>query len=82
MHVTGKQKVEINDFTVSAPTHSTFPMDMLRYDTAWPRNEEDAGRIEDTHRRLHPITGMWVIHLQCIGNPTPERWKSFGWTVG
>ena len=57
-----------------------FPFDMLRYDAAWPRTSEDAARIsagiygDRADRRS--------ILLRSYHAPTPDRWFSFGWSVG
>lgn len=67
-------------FTVQG-THP-FPMDMLRYDSAYPATGESAVRIEKsicdyTRADPEPI----VIELVGPRNPTEGRWNSFGWQV-
>ena len=53
----------------------TFPMDMLRYDMAFPTNPEAINQ-----------KGTRIVHLvaRTFRNPhmpTLGRWNSFGWTV-
>lgn len=59
-----------------------FPVDMLRYDSAFPDHETDAGKIERTFRNRG---GAERIALRLVTDspnaPTAERWRSFGWTV-
>lgn len=58
----------------------SFPVDMLRYDRAWPAQERDAGEIHaalDRHRGAERRT----VHLHGLDAPTKARWASFGWRV-
>jgi hypothetical protein len=53
-----------------------FPIDMLRYDSAYPRTSEDATKIENS------LTGdlrKWEISLCSESQfaPCVDRWKSF-----
>jgi hypothetical protein len=50
-----------------------FPLDMLRYDAAWPTDTNSVLRMDDKDLR--------VLHLTSIQEPTKERWRSFGWQV-
>lgn len=53
-----------------------FPFDMLRYDSCWPYEGQDAGNManHERHRRR--------IALQTDGlGPTAKRWESFNWSV-
>lgn len=57
-----------------------FPIDMLRYDLAWPHTEEDSGKIAATYgpkSRTGPREIQVIMHRE----PTIGRWASFGWTV-
>lgn len=56
----------------------SFPVDMLRYDQAWPEREEDSGHIASTFHRV-PHSGS--IRLTGLDLPTIGRWLSFGWIV-
>ena len=55
-----------------------FPMDMLRYDSTWPRDSDDAHTMGagDNYtlreRRTVKLAGLRV---------TAARWASFGWHV-
>jgi hypothetical protein len=57
-----------------------FPIDMFRYDQAWPAREEDAGRIHHTSDRSEFST-PYVIQVRGNVRPTIGRWSSFGWRV-
>jgi hypothetical protein len=55
----------------------SFPLDMLRYDCAWPASGDDAPKINGN---LWPSTRS--IRMRSYQEPTVERWSSFGWTCG
>jgi hypothetical protein len=70
-----------------------FPIDMLRYDCAWPSTSEDAGRISElvcvgqggpgdsetrARRTKYRLDGVVISSDKA---PTPERWESFLWHV-
>jgi len=58
----------------------TFPMDMLRYDHAWPATEDDAHTIHSCLSGDTPIlhrVQIVLFGLTCHA----ERWNSFGWEV-
>lgn len=62
----------------------TFPVDMLRYDGAWPRDEADSALVQQ-HAYSEP-QGRRVVRLASTytgGNhhPCSDRWRSFGWQV-
>ena len=60
-------------------------LDMLRYDSCFPRNGVDASKLADIllyNKREDVVTiniarFMPYKHLE----PTKERWESFGWKV-
>ena len=55
-----------------------FPLDMLRYDLAWPATSQDAAALDN-------YTGVRTIRsvkLQSYCEPTIDRWLSFCWSVG
>ena len=64
-----------------------FPVDMLRYDKCYPDTERDATAIVHSVKIL-PLedrpTSVDVVqqHLSVRPNWTPERWATFGWTLG
>ena len=51
----------------------TFPLDMLRYDEAWPARGEDVDEMGRSCER--------VVELLSTAKPTVARWESFGWSV-
>lgn len=77
-------------YTVVAGRSAIFPMDMLRYDMAWPERSLDAFKIEaftgsnDTYRK-HFLDLEGKIRIDLISaapsGPNVERWKSFGWRI-
>lgn len=60
-----------------------FPIDMLRYDGAFPYQSDDARRIEESiGRPSFRREDILVVRLQSrTHGPTVERWRSFGWYV-
>jgi len=60
----------------------SFPIDMLRYDQCWPVGGEDSVEIE---RSLHHERGPFTVNVRADSPAkehwTPDRWRSFGWTV-
>lgn len=66
------------EFQVSG--RGDFPVDMLRYDTCWPRHEHDAAIIESSARRGNALREH-TIALKGLRPPTEGRWSSFGWKV-
>lgn len=58
-----------------------FPIDMLRYDSAFPA---DAHAVAAIAQRLHqerPLAEKVEVRLGSPRLPTFDRWRSFGWTV-
>ena len=53
----------------------SFPIDMLRYDAAYPAREEDSYQIAYDER------GLRKVNLTSYFAPTPGRWESFMWRV-
>lgn len=62
---------------------SPFPVDMLRYDQAWPARQEDVLAVDrDNWRRARTPVGVYAVTLQTNGNHiSDDRWRSFGWLV-
>jgi hypothetical protein len=56
-----------------------FPLDMLRYDSCYPKSQDDTGEMERSflprNRDEHRVT------LVGAKEPTVGRWQSFGWVV-
>lgn len=74
-------RVRVHKFTVTQ-THDPsgigplgFPFDMLRYDQAWPADNEAAFAMASQHALAQPVT------LLSNNPPTEKRWLSFGFTV-
>lgn len=72
------QARSLTQFTVSG--NSRFPMDMLRYDKCWPADTTSALGILRTAAEDEYETFTFVMHTWSVGI-TPDRWRSFGWTV-
>lgn len=62
--------------TFVARGRGMFPIDMLRYDQAWPSSSADADRIRES---FTPGTGPWEVKLSTADRaaPTIARWASF-----
>lgn len=56
-----------------------FPIDMLRYDEAWPAHEFDSALIIQTTE--HTSHEALKINIASYRAPTLARWESFGWKV-
>jgi hypothetical protein len=72
-----KHKLYIHRFTVSG--HMSFPLDMLRYDTCFPRATSDVDAMERNGERRTVV--LEALGKSFFWEPTFERWLSFGWTV-
>lgn len=59
-----------------------FPIDMLRYDNAYPLRETDSVEIHKSLDRLSRAKGPFTARIQStIAGPTIGRWESFGASV-
>lgn len=62
-----------------------FPVDMLRYDYAYPASGEDASKIDESFPSIGErfgAQGPQEIRLTTTTKgPTVERWLSFGWNI-
>ena len=65
----------MHEFVVSG--NRSFPIDMLRYDTCWPRTQQDTAAIQRSLVR----GSAEAIALKGLRSPTEGRWSSFGYTV-
>lgn len=63
---------------------SPFPMDMLRYDSAIPATENEAG-VLDRINAPYVDAGTVRVALRSVkvntSGPTEGRWESHGWKV-
>lgn len=50
----------------------TFPLDMLRYDCAYPKTSDDVSAMRGNGKR------QVILIARAM---TPARWASFGWRV-
>ena len=59
---------------------SAFPVDMLRYDRAWPTREQDSVEASSSIDRMHPRAERKIM-ITSLQPLTSSRWLFFGWTV-
>jgi hypothetical protein len=70
-------------YTVRTSRHGGFPMDMLRYDSAWPRDASDAYLIETLIKgddaEILKLPKIVEVHLASRDPfaPCVPRWGSF-----
>lgn len=79
VEVTTLGPTKLYRYTVSGV--GVFPVDMLRYDSAWPDDQEAASKIVRDPYANTDVLGKYTVHLAGINPPTDARWRSFGWTV-
>jgi hypothetical protein len=60
-----------------------FPIDMLRYDSCFPTDQESALAIMDSNKigKDHKLIRLSSIQDNSNWEPTKGRWESFGWRV-
>lgn len=56
-----------------------FPLDMLRYEGAYPETQQDARRAQYEDERREVTVLKWSDRPDWY--PTSSRWESFGWRV-
>ena len=56
-----------------------FPVDMLRYDCAYPASSADVSAMGANSPRID--VERRTVELRSYHRPTPDRWLSFGWVV-
>jgi hypothetical protein len=67
-------------FIVTGSGH--FPIDMLRYDRAWPWDMEAVENMRsDRMERRQIELGALFIGDKRMASATVDRWASFGWSV-
>lgn len=57
----------------------SFPIDMLRYDQAFPASEYDSGIMAESGNRQVRLNS-YSAHAGKL-SVSRQRWESFGWTV-
>lgn len=69
------------EFRVQTTSLSGFPVDMLRYDSCWPRNSDDAATIHSIisgdHKGPAQIAMVKYARTKAQHGVTIERWRSF-----
>ena len=61
-------------YTYTVEGYGSFPIDMLRYDNAYPRDSDSIYNMgQELDRRQ--------VRLASCHCPTHDRWASFGWKV-
>ncbi len=71
-------------FEYSVEGVGDFPLDMLRHDRAYPADEESVTAImaglpwAAARKRSRELL---VVRLVSERAPTPERWRSYGWSL-
>ena len=58
----------------------TFPIDMLRYDCAYPASSEAVSAMGRADNRAVHVERR-TVELLSHHRPTIDRWRSFGWVV-
>jgi hypothetical protein len=63
-----------------------FPVDMLRYDSCYPKSESDSFVIlrtlnEDLRERVEVVIMKLADHALPSSVWTEARWESFGWEI-
>lgn len=69
---------------VEGASLSTFPVDMLRYDKAYPYAQHDAAVITEPPECMPsdaPAFKSVEVVVTASGSPSIKRWGSFGWRV-
>lgn len=64
-------------FRVYPVIDSPFPFDMLRYDSCWPKSQNDVARLS----AIDGVQRSVELETDERNAPTIERWESFSWRV-
>lgn len=77
-----KERGPFKTFRVTGGT-GTFPVDMLRYDCAWPATEDDSYLLAIAIDPATDLDRRVTITLRCLHTTkaTPARWEAYGWRV-
>ena len=67
------------EWTYEVKGYGKFPIDMLRYDRAWPAREDDSILI--SQQMVARVDREVTISIRGLKAPTTDRWRSFGWSV-
>ncbi|HYL22470.1 MAG TPA: hypothetical protein VEU74_11965 [Gemmatimonadales bacterium] len=62
-----------------------FPIDMLRYEAAYPASESDSGKMQNRcgphFEPVEPVTIEKLHHSDKSPHLCDGRWQSFGWKI-
>lgn len=75
-----KMKAEFFCVTFQVQGRGSFPIDMLRYDSACPSHENDSHAI-DRHDGERVVTLRRFTKDRAKFSSSPARWASFGWPI-
>jgi len=74
--------IEMRQITYQVGGCTSFPTDMLRYDSAEPATQGDAALIRECSTIPYLLNPYPVrIRLRSLYMATCGRWQSFGWPV-
>lgn len=68
-----------HEFTVVG--NGPFPLDMLRYDSCWPKTQADVQVVYYSHHEGRHTLDRRAVTLSGGQRPTEARWASFGYKV-
>ena len=69
-------------YTYEVTGTGSFPLDMLRYDAAYPASPRAVDTLMDASRGFNATSGVrFTLRLRSHYPPTIERWRSFTWGV-
>lgn len=78
----------LKTITLRCDDGSPFPIDMLRYEQAFPKTTEDALVISSTFKRISQpadhVGSLVTIAkvVRSVSEPwAQDRWTSFGWSI-
>jgi hypothetical protein len=73
-----KKTIKVYEKFVVVEGSGEFPLDMLRYDSAFPATEIDSSMV--VNRSNLRAVALIVRSVNDLG-PTSDRWRSFTWRV-
>ena len=69
-------------YSYSVAGRGQFPIDMLRYDGAWPADPDSVDKLTTFYWDSKSLQETRTVWLRSHRAPTPDRWASFGWSLG
>lgn len=70
---------QMNTLTLESTKGAPFPIDMLRYDTCWPRTGADVAIIVTANAGYAQRGQKVTVARDRSGEWALARWASFGW---